>query len=446
MPKLITDPEKIRLREEEEIQALLGRPPSRLTKWGITVVAGCVLLLLIIGQKLRYPDIVEAPAVIQTESPVIRLEAKMDGRIEQLWVTDSQRVDSGQLLVQLEDPAPLNNVRTVKTLMPQLLQAIEQKSIASFELPQDLLLAALQTPYAELSGLLDSQKYLLAKDDAGRKIALYNQQLDQLDAFNDALSQEMKTQQEAVQLARRNFDIFADLKKKGGAGELTVEEARTKYLSARQSLEAMQRDSINNRLKEQDLRNAIITLSQEQSNEIKRGWVQLTGAVRQLQGEIVSWEDLHLIRAPLAGQVILSKVRSRNESVNKGETVLAIDPGYGQSRIVARADLPVARAGKVQPAQRALLRLQSYPYKQFGVLEGKVENVAPLPESENDPAQEFIYYPMLIALDTDSLLITSADSTILFRQELRATARIITADRSFLERILDEVLSVFREN
>ena len=75
-----------------------------------------------------------------------------------------------------------------------------------------------------------------------------------------------------------------------------------------------------------------------------------------------------------------------------------------------------------------------------------MEDIAPLPEAGQGKVQATIYYPMLIALDTDSLLATTADSIIQFRQELRATARIITADRSFLERILDEVLIIIREN
>lgn len=444
MAKLITDPEKIRLQEQDEVQALLGRTPAWFTQWGVSAVAGAVVLLLLVGHRLRYPEVVEAPAAIQTEAPVIRLKAKLDGRIDQLMVANNEAVDSGQILALLQNPVRLPVVQQIGASVRDLIQAIDNRAINKFQLPQGLPLANLQPAYSELSALLDAQQYRLLQDDAGRKIALFKEQIDYLGKLDLVSQTEIDTLREEARVTRFHLEQLRNVKNKvnGAVSPLELEQAQLDVLRANRALEAKERDLIDTRLQEQELRSNMITLAQGQSNDIKEGWVQLLEAARKMTGALEEWEDLYLIRAPLRGQVLLSRFWSENQAVQAGETVLTIDPGHGQSRIIARAELPVARAGKVKTGQEVLLRLQSYPYKEFGVLEGRVEYISPIPENAGT---ESLSYPILVALSSDEL-VTTADSVIIFQQELQATARIITADRSFLSRILDELYSIFRKS
>ena len=128
MSKLITEPEKIRLQEESDVQAILGRPPGWLTQWGITFVLVGVSLLILMGSLLRYPDIVEAPALILGETPPIRIIAKSNLRVDHIWVDDGEQVDSGQWLLSLQNPVDLRAVQHLQTELEQLIPAIEAKS------------------------------------------------------------------------------------------------------------------------------------------------------------------------------------------------------------------------------------------------------------------------------------------------------------------------------
>ena len=98
--------------------------------------------------------------------------------------------------------------------------------------------------------------------------------------------------------------------------------------------------------------------------------------------------------------------------------------------------LPTVNSGKVRKGMRANIRLEGYPYQEFGVLQGQVSSIALVPEKEA--------YLVEIAL-SDSL-VTSYGRTIPFAQELPGTARIITEDRRILDRVFDQVLSLVKNN
>ncbi len=53
----------------EEAQAILGKAPSWVVRWGITVVFAIFAGILLGCYFIRYPDIFAAPAVITTLNP-----------------------------------------------------------------------------------------------------------------------------------------------------------------------------------------------------------------------------------------------------------------------------------------------------------------------------------------------------------------------------------------
>lgn len=59
--------DKVEIRHEA-IQELLGNPPSWLVRWGISVFAGIITVLIIGSSLFMYPQIIEAPIVITTDN------------------------------------------------------------------------------------------------------------------------------------------------------------------------------------------------------------------------------------------------------------------------------------------------------------------------------------------------------------------------------------------
>ncbi|MCB0547075.1 MAG: HlyD family efflux transporter periplasmic adaptor subunit, partial [Phaeodactylibacter sp.] len=118
------------------------------------------------------------------------------------------------------------------------------------------------------------------------------------------------------------------------------------------------------------------------------------------------------------------------------EEVATVVPGAGAGDIVGKAFLPTFNSGKVKPGQRANIRLDGYPYQEFGVLQGQVKSIALVPDQDT--------YLLDIALP-DSLT-TTYQRRIPFAQELTGQARIITEERRILERVFDQMANLIKNN
>jgi membrane fusion protein (multidrug efflux system) len=110
--------------------------------------------------------------------------------------------------------------------------------------------------------------------------------------------------------------------------------------------------------------------------KLEREVVELKGdvaveeaAIRTLEYEV----ERHIIRAPAAGRIGAVAAELRVGSVvREAETIGSIVP-RGEPRAVAL--FPVAAVGRVRPGQAARLRLDGFPWTQYGVLTARVADV-----------------------------------------------------------------------
>ena len=99
--------------------------------------------------------------------------------------------------------------------------------------------------------------------------------------------------------------------------------------------------------------------------------------------------------------------------------------------------LPAQNAGKVAVGQKVFIKLDNYPYQQYGVLIGEVLNFSISPNDENN-------YTVFISLPNGTL--TSYNKTFDFTQELLGNAEVITEDLSVAERLFFKFREVLTYN
>ena len=141
---LITNPHEIRLNEQSQIQAILGRPPGWILRWGITFVAFCVLALLAVSWIVRYPDIIEAKVKLVTENPPLHMFAQSSGQLTHLLVEDKQEVNKYRLLAVLENSAEYLDVLRLEKLLTEV------KENSKTKIPDDMELGAVSYTHLTL--------------------------------------------------------------------------------------------------------------------------------------------------------------------------------------------------------------------------------------------------------------------------------------------------------
>ena len=93
-------------------------------------------------------------------------------------------------------------------------------------------------------------------------------------------------------------------------------------------------------------------------------------------------------------------------------------------------------AGKIIKGQTVRIRLQDFPYKEFGLVTGRVQSVSLV---ARDSAN-------LVLVDIDYPIISSYGKTIPFKQEMAGDASIVTQDMRLIGRVFNEIRKAFSHN
>ena len=144
----------------------------------------------------------------------------------------------------------------------------------------------------------------------------------------------------------------------------------------------------------------------------------------QLKKAIKDWEYQYVLKSDIKGQVAFLSYWNENQTVNQGDLVFTIIPSENSS-FIAKLKTPVQNSGKIKIGQNVNIKLENYPDAEFGVLNGVVKNMSLIPNKEG------LY---LIDVELPKSLITSYNKKIEFRQEMRASAEIVTEDLRLIER------------
>ncbi len=430
----ITQPSDIRLNRQNDLEAIIGHPPGWSLRWGMTVLFGCMVLLIGISWFVSYPDIVEARAVLTTENPPIRLVAGASAKIVSLKKENGDRARRGELLGILENPAKTEDVFTLEKAVAGLAEN-DASTYLSTSLPDNLKLGSLQNEYARLVRNFEDLQYYLSQNANYLKINNLRTQISEILNMDRSLEKQVAIFENELALYQKNVQRDSILYSQNSLSELEYEQSQSSYLLMKRQLENLRSGSAKNRLDIQQLEAQIIDLQQLQSDTQNDRILAIRNDIHRLKGEIANWKQTWLLIAPISGEIALTHKWSEQQFVNAGEEIMTIVPRESAGAVIAKATLTGPNAGKVKEGMEAHLRLDGFPFQEFGLLNGTVGRIAPVP-SQNG-------YEIEIKLPEN--LVTSYGKPVPFRQEMEGTARIVTEERSLLMRVMEKIRAAFDE-
>jgi len=437
MPRkeLIKDPEKILLSDQDEIQQVLGHPPGWMLRWGISVVFVVIALFFLLAGVVKYPDVVVAPVQITTENPPVLLVSRVEGRVIKLLVEDKESVIKNQLLAEVESTTNGEEADQLEKKLNEVFQGEDVEYVGSMELPNLNELGILQDKYAELKSSLQRMQHFRERNNAGRKIASMQKQLVHLKELNELLQKQSSTLKEELSVAEKSFQKFLKLNKNGAASQLELEEAQKEYLSYQRAFEKQQSDLVNNNLAADRLDLEILELSQQAVDQKNELYLNYLENARKLKADLEGWKQDYQFFSPFEGLVSMEGIWSEGQFIAAGQEIMKVIPPEGSGEILAIASLPAFRSGKVETGMEARLRLDGYPYKEYGVLPGKVDKIALTPASQPTQSGSYRLFIML-----PEQMKTTYGKELEFRQQMMGQAHIITHKRSLLTRVFDKIL------
>ena len=425
--------EEIELRSED-VQEILSRVPNWMIRWGSALFFVLILLILLISWLVKYPDIIETEAVITTQTPPQKEYARITGKLDAIYVKESQKVEKHTVLAVLENSANTEDVYYLNSILDTL--AIRNKAI---EFPINeipiLLLGEIENAYAEFEDNYTNYELNKALNPYNNEAIANKISLNELKVrLRNTQSQYILNESE-LELKRNNLDRNRALLDKGVISQLDYENNQLELIAAEKGLKnlsasiSQMRESIANANK--NSLGTEITRTTEEAKLLRK----TLQSHNQLKKAIKDWENMYVLKSEIKGKVSFLNYWSKNQTVNQGDLVFTIIPLENKNH-VAKVRAAALNSGKINIGQNVNIKLQNYPETEFGMIKGNVSSISIIPDNEG-------FY--LVDVSLPDKLITSYNKEIAFRQEMIGTAEIITEDLRLLERIFYQLKQVFDE-
>lgn len=423
----------------EEVQEILGTPPGWLVRWGTLVVLLGFGLLLGVAWFVRYPDVVVSDKLsITTAEPPVEVVARNDGRITRFLVQDTAVVMEKQPLAVLQSTANYEDVNQLSLLVIEW-QKLDAEGFRQLSYPDSLNLGELQSDYSVF--VRDLEDYKFGRDNRSNSIQsnigsiqLQIRQLEQSIAFEQKA---MKRSNDQLKIAEDFYERQKSLFKQGLISETKLEEERLKVAEVERQRDLHEGFILEKNREIIGLRNNINSASFGQEENTTSASTRLLASLNALRSGIDKWTQIYVLSAPISGKVAFNGL-SQQQFVRNGEVVMTIVP-QSKDKIVGRVLLPVEKSGKVSVGQRVVLKLDNYPHQEFGTVSGKVASKSAVPKN-----REYTILVDQLELAASGKLLTSSKKEIPFEQQLLGTAEIVTEDKGFMERVIEQVTAGFR--
>jgi HlyD family type I secretion membrane fusion protein len=239
-------------------------------------------------------------------------------------------------------------------------------------------------------------------------------------------------------LNRANADIIRN------ADEVTknqnnLTEAKDKIASLEKDIAAQFQEINQAEQAYQTARNQNIRLTSERQSEIltqinkrKEELATVAGQLEQAKQQ----KDGETIKAPVAGTIY--KIKATKGPVQSGEELLSILPEGEEMLLevkVLNRDI-----GFINQGMKAKVKIATFPFQEFGVVDGEVLQISPNAIIDKDLG---LVFPTRIKLSKHSLNVRGQE--VEFNPGMAANAEIVTRKKSVLTFIIEPITRRFSE-
>jgi len=238
-----------------------------------------------------------------------------------------------------------------------------------------------------------------------------------------------------LSFAQKSLDRDSILFSQKVSSAAEYERAKQQSLATSANVTNAQSNQIDAEKQAQQTQSNITQTRVQKSEKLTEIKIALLSSYNDLMDNIALWEERYLFKAPFDGQVQFLKFWTNGQFVQSGEPVFTIVPKakepYGQIM------LPAMGAGKVKTGQEAIVKLNDFPYNEYGSVKGVVTGISLTTNTEKTDQGAMEAY--LVTVKFPSGLTTNYGKSIEFKHEAKGTTEIITKDRRLIERLFDNI-------
>ncbi len=378
---------------------------------------------------IRYPDVVITNArltSINAPKPIVTING---GKIIKLLVTESQAVKADDAIGYMESTTNHSTVFALAASLDTLSHALTSNQTEQLENTFDAFFSAgslgeLQQPYQIFNQALLLFKGYLSNGFYIRKKKMLAADRQYLDKLLANLQQQKGLQTEDVMLSEKTFAANESLKQDKVISEFDYRIEKSKLINKQLSIPQINSAIINNQSQQHEKAKEIMELE----NTIAQQKAIFMQAVNTLQSQVAEWCRKYILKAPVAGKVSFASFLQENQQLSANQTICFINPE--NSSYYAEMTIPQSNFGKIAVGQTVLLKFPSYPFQEFGAVQGKIDFISCIPTDSG--------YAAKVSLPEG--LVTNYNKNVQFRVGLTAQGEVITKDMRLTDRFYYSII------
>jgi hemolysin D len=436
--------------------AILETPPSPAKVWLIWTICGMFAFAVAWTYWGRIDIIATAQGKIQPRGRVKTIQPIETGKVIAIHAANGKHVEPGQVLIELDDAeakadhadaaTQLLAFRAERLRRLRALSAVEGASIetgAAIDWPEEVPLSMRAREERVLSGDLRQLAANVKSLDA---------QIGQKKAEQQRLEETIAAQKTLIATLQERVTMRVTL-------EATQAGSKAAVIDAKETMQVQETALATQKGQLAEAKAAALVLVQDREKAIEtfraENGQKLAEAERQIddfsQKEAKTAAKLgHMtLASPIGGVVLGVSVTTLGQVVNPSEELMRIVPDGTELEI--EAYLENKDIGFVEPGQAAIVKIESFPFTRYGVLDGTVIRVAhdaiPEPDAqtvEGNPAKttkssyfggaqrtQNLVFPVTLSLARTAMDIDGV--AVPLRPGMTASVEVKTGKRRILE-------------
>lgn len=424
MPKILTPFPEL---HSEEIQEIISRPPGWLVRSGISLFFALLGILFASCWMIKYPDVIQATFTLVATNAPRSVITRSEGKLQRILVRDGQDVNQRQILAFMESTASLEQINLLETNIQQLATYIEQghwESIDRLSIDSYNMLGEIQADFQTFAQKLAELKAFINSGYHIQKRSLLQNELADFKDLEQNIIEQLQLQKQDLTLGKDEFKVQERLFGDKVISSLDYKKEKAKLLAREMPVKSLTASLIQNRSSQTAKRKEILELD----NATAESKANFRQALQTFKSNIELWKLRYLLLAPVAGRVSFAAPWQEQQHMTIGQELLTIEPPESGFRGLVK--LSQGSLGKIKEGQKVLIKLDGYPYQEFGSIEGILSKIS------TTPGRDSSYWGYVALPDQ---LKTEYGRKLTYRSGLSGTAEVVTADRRLIARFISTI-------
>lgn len=431
---------------EDYLSYELGKAVRELPPLYTRLLAGSLTALVLGIITWANFSMVDEVAVTQGEliptSQVRPVRALEGGVIGEILVKEGQKVNQGDVLMK-QDPklsqTEIDRLQKNAALIRQdlaRLNAENKGQTSAGSAIQDQLLAARLREFDD--------KQAGAQADAQRQAAVIGEAQAQL----AKLQENLVNARAGLGNAKSRESSLAQLVRDNAIPRLDYLQAQDQLTEARDRISSLEQEIVGQQQSIQQAEQAyesakqsVNRLQSERESEILTQLTQRKESLTDIEGQLTQARvraESQVVTAPVAGTIYNLEASLGARTVQPGDELLSILPA--EHDLILEVKVLNRDIGFIQEGQRAKVKIATFPFQEFGTINGEVLSISPNSTIDKDLGPVF---KAKVKLDRNIVRVNNQDVEL--TPGMAATAEIVTRKRSVLTFLMEPITKRFDE-